>query len=205
VTVAAVSATGVLIGLAGLGALTVLARIDNQTGVDVPANPRQSSARRWARNWLGLDQISIILQRIEDTMANEMIDLLQGLAAQTSDLTATQQAAFTNIHNGQQRLEQQIGDLKQQLTDALNSGGKVTPEMQAAADQISQAMADLKKAATVASSDFDSPASDEGDNGGQAGDVPPANTDQPVPPADGGDTPDNADGGDVPPVVNSRR
>jgi len=161
-------------------------------------DPRSNLAAR-IRRWLGLDDITRTLRRIEDTMANEMIDLLQGLAAQTSDLTATQQAAFTNIHNGQQRLEQQIGDLKQQLTDALNNGGKVTPEMQAAATQISEALADLKKAATVASSDFDEPADD--DNGDHGGDVPPA---------DGGDTPvDN--GGDVPveqpdePVAKVRR
>jgi hypothetical protein len=150
-------------------------------------DPRTGLAER-LRRWLGLDDITHTLRRIEETMANEMIDLLQGLVAQTSELTATQQAAFTNIHNGQARLEQQIGDLKTQLTDALNRGGKVTPEMQDAATQISDALADLKKAATVASSDFDEPADDNGDQPADGGDIPPA---------DGGDTPvDN--GGNAP-------
>lgn len=203
-TTAAFLALAVLLVLASGAACLLLGRLDNRLGGGMLTDPRPDLHTR-VRHWLGLDDITQRLRRIEDIMANEFTTMLQGLAAQTSDLTATQQAAFTNIHNGQARMEQHVSELKQQLTDALNNGGKVTPDMQAAATQISEALADLKKAATVASSDFDEPPAD-GDQGDQGGDTPPADGgDTPVdnggdvPPADNGD-----DTGDVPPVVNSR-
>jgi hypothetical protein len=147
-------------------------------------DPRTNDLRHRVRCWLGVTDLHHQLQRIEATMANEILNLVQGLVAQTTDLTATQQAAFTNIHNGQQRLDSKIGELKQQLADALAGDGKVTPEIQAAVDQIAQAYADLKQGATVASQGFDEDHS--------------ADEDQPVvPPADGGDTPTDPTG-DVP-------
>jgi hypothetical protein len=123
------------------------------------------------------------LPRIEALMANEMLTLLQGLAAQTAELNATQQASVVNIHNAS------IRDLSQQLADALAADGKVTPEMQAAADQIQTALADIKKGAETADDDFE-PAEDPADDEPAGGDVP----------ADGGDTPVDTDPVDTTPV-----
>lgn len=109
------------------------------------------SLRDRIRAYLGVDA----LQRIEETMATEFLTMLQGIAAQTSELTATQQASFVNIHNAINRQTQQITDLRQQLTDALQNQGKVTPEMQAKADEIAQSLADLKKGAETADDGFE--------------------------------------------------
>lgn len=107
--------------------------------------------RKSLRGLLGTDGI----QRIEALMATEILTLLQGLAAQTTELTATQQASFVNIHNAINRQSEAITDLTRRLEDALANNGKVTPEMQEAANKVSTALADLKKAAETADDGFE--------------------------------------------------
>jgi hypothetical protein len=133
------------------------------------------SFRDRLRAYLGTDTNP----RIEEHMANEILTLLNGLVAQTSELSATQQASVVNIHNGFERMNTSIRDLSQQLADALANDGKVTPEMQAAADQIQSALADIKKGAETADDDF------------EPVEAPTEPTDPNVPsgPVDGGDTP----------------
>jgi hypothetical protein len=154
--------------------------------------------RATIRVYLGTDRIPYLfdhLRGIEATMANEILTLLQGLASQTAELNATQQASIVNIHNGFERLSANIRDLSQQLADALASNGAVTPEMQAAADEISQALADIKKGAETADDDFE-PVEPPADNG-DGGDVPVDNGGGDVPVDNGGDLPTDP-GTDVP-------
>lgn len=114
------------------------------------ADPRPTF-KECIRRYLGTD----LLFQLEAIMTNEILTLLQGLVAQTKDLDAIQQASVVNIHNGFQRMQTAIADLTQRLNAALDNDGAVTPEMQAAAEQIQTALADIRKGAETASGDFD--------------------------------------------------
>jgi hypothetical protein len=115
------------------------------------ADPRHGSFQARVRRWLGTDT----LQRIEELMATEVLTLLQGLVSQTTEASAAQQASFVNIHNALNRQDTAIRDLTTRLNEAIESNGRVTPEMQEAASQVSAALADLKKAAETADDGFE--------------------------------------------------
>lgn len=108
------------------------------------------SIRDSVRDYLGTDA----LPRMESTMS-DWLTVLNGLVTQTSEASAAQQASFLNLHNGINRLDSQIADLRQQLADALANQGTVTPEMQALADQISTSLGDMKTAADTADDGFE--------------------------------------------------
>ncbi len=117
------------------------------------------TARAYARlrQLLGTDHLPRINRKL-DTLELAMADfltLLNGLAAQSSEASAAQQASFLNIHNALNRQGQQIADLQQQLADAISAQGRVTPEMQAKADQIAESLADIRRGAETADDGFE--------------------------------------------------
>ncbi len=139
------------------------------------------SLRCAVRRYLGTDHTPAIHRRLDALEAKmaDFLTLLNGLAAQSEEATAAQQASFLNIHNALNRQGQQIADLQQQLADAVAAQGRVTPEMQAKADEIAQSLADIKKGAETADDGFE-PAEEPVEP------VPPA---EPVPDVPGDETP----------------
>jgi outer membrane biosynthesis protein TonB len=101
--------------------------------------------RSRVRAFLGLNA----LPRMESTMTS-MLTLLQGLSAQTSEASAAQQASFLNLHNGLDRLSQNVRDLQEQVAN-----GDVSPEVQALATQLSENLTTIKKAAETADDGFE--------------------------------------------------
>jgi len=162
-TWASATALIALLGAAFAAAWLLLGRLDNRLGDDMlPDTP--SAFAEYVRQWLGIQHIHQQLTRQEHTMA-KVIDLLNSLVTQQQAASAAQATSFHNIDAAFAKLQQAIAD------------GEVSPEVQAATDQLAAGFASLQKAAE-----------DEGRL------YQPADTnDQP---ADGGNTPDN--GGDVP-------
>jgi len=159
VTTAAFTLLAVLLSLFAVAACLQLGRLDNQLGGDMFADSRTR-----LREWLGITGLYEHLNEQERTMA-KVIDLLNSLVTQQQAASAAQATSFHNIDAAFARLQQAIAD------------GEVSPEVQAATDQLAAGFASLQKAAE-----------DEGRL------YQPADAnDQP---ADGGNTPDN--GGNVP-------
>ncbi len=86
---------------------------------------------------------------------SEILTMLHGLVAQTTEASAAQQASFVNLHNGLTRQEQAIRDLTAKLAEAVESNGKVTPEMQEIATRLQESLTDIKKAAETADDGFE--------------------------------------------------
>lgn len=182
---AAICATlAVLLCAAFAAAWPLLGHLDNRLGDDMLAHPRPALSQRVQR-WLGLDHIHRQLRGIEADMA-KVIDLFNGLVAQQTAASAAQASSFHNIDVSFQKLRDAIAN------------GDATPEVQAAADELSKGFASLQKAAEDEGTLY-APADDPTDPTG--GDTPAQ------PPADGGDTPpvDGGDTADVPVVEKTKR
>jgi uncharacterized phage infection (PIP) family protein YhgE len=108
------------------------------------------SLRTRLRAYLGTDLLPLL-----ESQMTTMLELLTGLTNQTAEASAAQQASFLNLHNGMNRLAQQVTDLRQQLADAAANSGQVTEEMQVKANEISESLADMKKAADTADNGFE--------------------------------------------------
>ena len=178
-TTAPFTLLAVLLVLAAAYACQLLGHLDNRLEADMLADPEPSFPAR-VRHWLGLDDITGHLRRIEDTMAT-ITDALNALATQVNAVSAAQATSFHNL---------------QAAIDKLKSG-ELTADQQDAVDQIEKSLTTIADDATKADDGFE-PADDNGGN------TPPANGgDTPVVP--GGDVPvDGGDTGDQP-VVNAKR
>ncbi len=98
------------------------------------------------RRWLGVDTLPRInrkLDALEAKMA-DILDVLHGIANNTTELNATQQAAALNVSNGFRKLEADVADLKAQLAQALEDQIQVTPEIQALVDRINDGLTTVK-------------------------------------------------------------
>ncbi|GAB7053115.1 hypothetical protein [Catenuloplanes indicus] len=102
--------------------------------------------RAWLRDLLGTAEILSAIQqhrqRQEITMAS-VIDALRALAEQTNDVSAAQATSFTNLQNAVARLEQAVRD------------GEVSPEIQAAVDELSASLTRLGDDARRADDGFE--------------------------------------------------
>ncbi|WP_213004864.1 hypothetical protein [Paractinoplanes toevensis] len=107
-------------------------------------DPRLSLKHR-IRRYLGTH----LLPHLEDHMTT-FVTLLNGLAAQQQEASAAQQASFVNLHNAIGRLDQSVRDLEQAVAN-----GDASPEVEAKAAEISQALADMKSAADTADNGFE--------------------------------------------------
>jgi 3-oxoacyl-(acyl-carrier-protein) synthase len=95
--------------------------------------------RKSLRGLLGTDTI---LTRMEHTMA-KVIDLLNGLVAQETAASAAQATSFHNLQSAIDNLQQAVRD------------GEVSPEIQAAVDQLSAGFTSLQQAADDADTGFE--------------------------------------------------
>jgi hypothetical protein len=167
VIAAVCTALGLLFILAFAAAWPLLGRLDNRLEADM--QPRPSLAEQ-VQQWLGIDHTHRQLHRIEADMA-KVIDLLNGLIAQDTAASAAQATSFHNIDTAFATLQAEVAN------------GDVSPEVQAAVDNLSAGFASLQKAAEDEGKLYAPPADDGGD----------------TPPADNGGT------GDVPVVENTKR
>jgi hypothetical protein len=99
--------------------------------------------RACIRRYLGTDHL--------EEHVTSMLELLNGLVAKTTEASAAQQASFLNLHNGMNRLTQQVTDLRAQLA----AGGEVTEDMQVLANSITESLSDMRKAADTADDGFE--------------------------------------------------
>lgn len=90
--------------------------------------------RAWLRDLLGTAEILSAIQqhrqRQEQTMAT-ILDALNALAEQTNAVSAAQATSFSNLQNAVARLEKAVRD------------GEVSPEIQAAVDELSASLTRL--------------------------------------------------------------
>jgi hypothetical protein len=114
--------------------------------INDPRHPIRDDLRRF----LGTADLLTALHRMENTMATWQT-VLNGLVEQTTAASAAQATSFHNLQGAIDRQGDQIDELKALLAD----GGEVTPEMQAKADEISQALTDMKAAADAADDGFE--------------------------------------------------
>lgn len=84
----------------------------------------------YIQDLLGTTSIRHTLNRMETNMAT-VIESLRLLAEQTNAVSAAQATSFTNLQNAVARLEQAVRD------------GKVSPEIQAAVDDLSASLTRL--------------------------------------------------------------
>jgi hypothetical protein len=82
---------------------------------------------------LGTDRI----QNLEETMAT-VVEALNALAAQQAEVSAAQATSFTNLQAAIERLETAVAN------------GEVSPEIQAAVDQLTAGFTAMKDAADTA-------------------------------------------------------
>lgn len=82
------------------------------------------------RHWLGISSLEALMAKVSDVLTQ--------LAAQQTEASAAQQAAFGNLNAAIDRLEQAVRD------------GEVSPEIQAAADQITEGFRAMTEAADAA-------------------------------------------------------
>lgn len=96
----------------------------------------------WLRSNLRDPHTHQQLTRLETTMAT-VVDALRGLAAQQTEASAAQQASFTNLQGAIGRLEQAVRD------------GEVSPEVQAAVDELTAGFEAMTTAATAADDGYE--------------------------------------------------
>lgn len=121
--------------------------------------------RAWLRNLLGTAEIITVIQQLNDRMESDMatvIDALRALAEQTNAVSAAQATSFSNLQGAISKLQEAIRN------------GEVSPEVQAAVDEVTASLTRLGDDARRADDGFE-PA------------VEPQP--EPVPPVEGGTEP----------------
>jgi hypothetical protein len=96
----------------------------------------------YIQDLLGTTSIRHTLTRMEIDMA-KIIDSLRALAEQTNQVSAAQATSFSNLQNAVARLEQAVRD------------GEVSPEVQAAVDELSASLTRLGDDARRADDGFE--------------------------------------------------
>lgn len=106
------------------------------------ALPARITLWDWLRSNLRDPHTHQQLTRLETTMAN-VLETLQALAAQQTEASAAQQSAFSNLQGAINRLEAAVRD------------GEVSPEVQAAVNELSAGFTAMRDAATTADDGYE--------------------------------------------------
>lgn len=117
----------------------------------------------WLRSNLRDPHTTDQLNRLETAMAT-VIDALQALAAQQTEASAAQQSAFSNLQGALTRLEEAVRN------------GEVSPEIQAAVDELTAGFTAMRDAANAADDGYEPAPTDPGTDTGEPTPTPDTDT-----------------------------